>query len=74
MGVGVCHNQEIFVNKMAYWEKFRHDRANTESGQPRRPASKSRTQQKSFLFLLEEKNRRANISKTNCFKFINQFL
>jgi len=44
-------------------EEFRHARANIKSGQPRRPARQSRIQQKSFLFLLEEKNRGAQIKK-----------
>ena len=37
----------------------RHARAEKESSQPRRPARQSRTPQKSFVFLLEEKMGRA---------------
>ena len=44
-------------------EECRAVRANTKRGQPRRLLVQSRTQQKSFLFLLEEKIRRAQIKK-----------
>jgi len=40
-------------------EEFRHARANKINSQPRRPARQSRTPQKSFVFLLEEKMGRA---------------
>jgi|GEM_PF-4599791 len=40
-------------------EESRHARAEKESSQPRRPARQSRTPQKSFVFLLEEKMGRA---------------
>jgi hypothetical protein len=42
-------------------EEFRHARAKKISSQPRRPARQSRTPQKSFVFLLEEKMGRAQI-------------
>jgi len=45
-------------------EEFRHARANKINSQPRRPARQSRTPQKSFVFLLEEKMGRAQ--KENC--------
>src|SRR3990167_11004405 len=44
-------------------EEFRHARAK-DRGRPRRPAHQSRATQKSFLFLLEEKIRRAQIGKS----------
>ena len=40
--------------------EFRHARANTKADSPAVLLVKSRTPHKSFLFLLEEKNRRAN--------------
>jgi hypothetical protein len=45
-------------------EESRHARAEKESSQPRRPARQSRATQKSFLFLSEEKIRRAQIGKS----------
>ena len=45
-------------------EECRAVRANTKRGQPRRLLVQSRTQQKSFLFLLEEKIRRAQNEKS----------